>query len=75
MHPQTLIAYAMDDHLLGAGPRRARPRLHSPVKLGYKNTKYLTRDRVSPAAERRLLERSGLRVVRRSLSRQLGQEQ
>ncbi|MDQ6886865.1 MAG: molybdopterin-dependent oxidoreductase [Gemmatimonadota bacterium] len=42
MHPQTLVAYGMDDHLLT--PAHGAPaRLHSPVKLGYKNTKYLTR--------------------------------
>lgn len=42
MHPQTLIAYAMDGRWLGA--RHGAPaRLHSPVKLGYKCTKYLVR--------------------------------
>ena len=41
MHPQTLIAYGMDDRLLGAA-HGAPARVHSPVKLGYKNTKYLT---------------------------------
>jgi DMSO/TMAO reductase YedYZ molybdopterin-dependent catalytic subunit len=42
VHPQTLIAYGIDGHMLGAahgGPAR----VHSPVKLGYKNTKYLTK--------------------------------
>jgi len=41
LHPQTLIAYGMDGAMLGAahgGPAR----VHSPIKLGYKNTKYLT---------------------------------
>jgi DMSO/TMAO reductase YedYZ molybdopterin-dependent catalytic subunit len=42
MHPQTLVAYAMDGHLLGMA-HGAPARVHSPVKLGYKNTKYLTR--------------------------------
>jgi DMSO/TMAO reductase YedYZ molybdopterin-dependent catalytic subunit len=42
MHPQTLVAYAMDGRYLGAG-HGAPARLHSPVMLGYKNTKYLTR--------------------------------
>ena len=42
MHPQTLIAYGMDRAMLGAG-HGAPARVHSPVKLGYKNTKYLTR--------------------------------
>ena len=42
MHPQTLVAYGMDGRLLG--PQHGAPaRLHSPVKLGYKNTKYLTK--------------------------------
>ncbi|MDB4881877.1 MAG: oxidoreductase molybdopterin binding protein [Gemmatimonadetes bacterium] len=42
MHPQTLVAYGMDGHLLS--PAHGAPaRVHSPVKLGYKNTKYLTR--------------------------------
>lgn len=42
LHPQTLVAYGMDGHLLGAA-HGAPARVHSPVKLGYKNTKYLTR--------------------------------
>jgi DMSO/TMAO reductase YedYZ molybdopterin-dependent catalytic subunit len=42
MHPQTLIAYAMDGRWLGVN-HGAPARLHSPVKLGYKNTKYLVR--------------------------------
>ena len=42
MHPQTLVAYAMDGRWLGVG-HGAPARVHSPVKLGYKNTKYLTR--------------------------------
>jgi DMSO/TMAO reductase YedYZ molybdopterin-dependent catalytic subunit len=42
MHPQTLVAYGMDGHMLG--PAHGAPaRVHSPVKLGYKLTKYLTR--------------------------------
>jgi DMSO/TMAO reductase YedYZ molybdopterin-dependent catalytic subunit len=41
-HPQTLVAYGMDGRLL-APAHGAPARLHSPVKLGYKNTKYLTR--------------------------------
>ena len=42
LHPQTLIAYGMDGHLLG--PAHGGPaRVFSPVKLGYKNTKYLTK--------------------------------
>jgi DMSO/TMAO reductase YedYZ molybdopterin-dependent catalytic subunit len=42
MHPQTLVAYGMDGHMLGSG-HGAPARVHSPVKLGYKNTKYLTK--------------------------------
>jgi DMSO/TMAO reductase YedYZ molybdopterin-dependent catalytic subunit len=41
MHPQTLVAYAMDGRMLNA-MHGAPARVHSPVKLGYKNTKYLT---------------------------------
>ncbi|MEP6999235.1 MAG: molybdopterin-dependent oxidoreductase [bacterium] len=42
MHPLTLVAYGMDGHMLG--PAHGAPaRVHSPVKLGYKNTKYLTK--------------------------------
>ena len=41
-HPQTLVAYAKDGAYLP--PAYGAPaRLHSPVKLGYKNAKYLTR--------------------------------
>jgi DMSO/TMAO reductase YedYZ molybdopterin-dependent catalytic subunit len=42
MHPQTLVAYAMDGHFLNM-MHGAPARVHSPVKLGYKNTKYLTK--------------------------------
>ncbi|NUS31710.1 MAG: molybdopterin-dependent oxidoreductase [Gemmatimonadaceae bacterium] len=48
MHPLTLVAYGMDGRLLGA-PHGAPARVHSPVKLGYKNTKYLTRIVFMPA--------------------------
>lgn len=42
LHPQTLVAYGLGGHMLG--PAHGAPaRIHSPVKLGYKNTKYLTR--------------------------------
>ncbi|HYW51433.1 MAG TPA: molybdopterin-dependent oxidoreductase [Gemmatimonadaceae bacterium] len=42
MHPQTLVAYGRDGRQLD--PALGAPaRLHSPIKLGYKNTKYLTR--------------------------------
>ena len=42
LHPQTLVAYGMDGRWLGAD-HGAPARLHSPIKLGYKSTKYLTR--------------------------------
>ena len=41
-HPQTLIVYGKDGMMLPP-PYGAPARLHSPVKLGYKNVKYLTR--------------------------------
>jgi DMSO/TMAO reductase YedYZ molybdopterin-dependent catalytic subunit len=42
LHSQTLIAYAREGHLLS--PAYGAPaRLHSPIKLGYKSVKYLTR--------------------------------
>jgi DMSO/TMAO reductase YedYZ molybdopterin-dependent catalytic subunit len=42
MHPQTVVAYGLDGRMLG--PAHGAPaRLFSPVKLGYKNVKYLTR--------------------------------
>ncbi|HSF43316.1 MAG TPA: molybdopterin-dependent oxidoreductase [Thermoanaerobaculia bacterium] len=42
MHPQTILAYAFNDRPLT--PARGAPlRLYSPVKLGYKLTKYLTK--------------------------------
>lgn len=42
LHRQTVIAYGLDGQMLG--PAHGAPaRLYSPVKLGYKNTKYLTR--------------------------------
>ena len=42
MHRQTVVAYGLDGKMLG--PAHGAPaRLFSPVKLGYKNTKYLTR--------------------------------
>jgi DMSO/TMAO reductase YedYZ molybdopterin-dependent catalytic subunit len=40
LHPQTILAYAMNDALLGPG-HGAPLRLYSPTKLGYKLTKYL----------------------------------
>jgi DMSO/TMAO reductase YedYZ molybdopterin-dependent catalytic subunit len=42
MHPQTLVAFAREGRFLD--PWYGAPaRVHSPVKLGYKNTKYLTK--------------------------------
>jgi DMSO/TMAO reductase YedYZ molybdopterin-dependent catalytic subunit len=41
-HPQTLIVYGKDGNALT--PAYGAPaRVHSPIKLGYKNTKYLTK--------------------------------
>jgi DMSO/TMAO reductase YedYZ molybdopterin-dependent catalytic subunit len=42
MHPQTLVVYAQDGRYLNAA-WGAPARVYSPVKLGYKNTKYLTK--------------------------------
>ena len=40
MHPQTILAYGMNDHILP--PAHGAPlRVYSPTKLGYKLTKYL----------------------------------
>jgi DMSO/TMAO reductase YedYZ molybdopterin-dependent catalytic subunit len=48
MHPQTLVVYAQDGQALS--PAYGAPaRVFSPVKLGYKNTKYLTRVMFLPA--------------------------
>lgn len=42
LHPQTLVAYGWDGSPLR--PAHGAPaRLHSPIKLGYKSVKYLTR--------------------------------
>ena len=42
MHPQTVVAYGLDGRMLE--PAHGAPaRVYSPVKLGYKNTKYLTK--------------------------------
>jgi DMSO/TMAO reductase YedYZ molybdopterin-dependent catalytic subunit len=41
MHPQTILAYAFNDRALMA-EHGAPLRLYSPIKLGYKLTKYLT---------------------------------
>jgi DMSO/TMAO reductase YedYZ molybdopterin-dependent catalytic subunit len=49
MHPQTLVVYAKDGAALTAA-YGAPARVHSPVKLGYKNTKYLTKILFLPAA-------------------------
>ena len=42
MHPQTVVAYGLNGKMLE--PAHGAPaRVFSPIKLGYKNTKYLTR--------------------------------
>jgi len=48
LHRQTVIAYGYDGRALGPA-HGATARLHSPVKLGYKNVKYLTRVAFLPA--------------------------
>ena len=49
MHRQTVVAYGLDGKLLE--PAHGAPaRVYSPVKLGYKNTKYLTRIVFMPQA-------------------------
>ena len=49
MHPQTMLVLAKDGKRLS--PQYGAPaRVHGPVKLGYKNTKYLTKIVVMPAA-------------------------
>jgi DMSO/TMAO reductase YedYZ molybdopterin-dependent catalytic subunit len=42
MHPQTILAYGFNDRPLSV-EHGAPLRLYSPIKLGYKLTKYLTR--------------------------------
>lgn len=49
MHPQTILAYAWNDRPLGAD-RGGPLRLYSPIKLGYKLTKYV--NAISFTAER-----------------------
>jgi DMSO/TMAO reductase YedYZ molybdopterin-dependent catalytic subunit len=41
LHPQTMLAYWMNGHSLGAN-HGAPLRLYSAIKLGYKSVKYLT---------------------------------
>jgi len=49
MHKQTVVAYGLDGKMLE--PAHGAPaRLFSPVKLGYKNTKYLTKIVFMPQA-------------------------
>ena len=49
MHPQTTVAYGLDGKMLE--PAHGAPaRVFSPVKLGYKNTKYLTKIVFMPRA-------------------------
>ncbi len=42
MHRQTVVAYGLDGKML-APAHGAPARVYSPIKLGYKNTKYLTK--------------------------------
>jgi len=48
LHPQTIVVYAQDGRYLNAA-WGAPARIYSPVKLGYKNTKYLTKIVFLPA--------------------------
>jgi DMSO/TMAO reductase YedYZ molybdopterin-dependent catalytic subunit len=48
MHPQTMIVLAKDGQPLSA-MYGAPARVHGPIKLGYKNTKYLTKIVLLPA--------------------------
>ncbi|MBA3918470.1 MAG: molybdopterin-binding protein [Gemmatimonas sp.] len=48
MHPQTLVVLGKDGAPLSA-EYGAPARVHSPIKLGYKNTKYLTRITLMPS--------------------------
>lgn len=47
LHPQTILAYGMNGRPLYAD-HGAPLRLYSPVKLGYKNVKYLTEGNFLP---------------------------
>ena len=49
MHPQTMVVLAKDGKRLSA-QYGAPARIHGPIKLGYKNTKFLTKIVVMPAA-------------------------
>lgn len=49
LHPQTMVVYGKDGAPLS--PAYGAPaRVHGPIKLGYKNTKYLTKIEFLPAA-------------------------
>ena len=67
MHPQTILAYAYNDRPLMA-EHGAPLRLYSPIKLGYKLTKYLTAMTLHARAAGRLLGGPGLPVARRHLA-------
>ena len=67
MHPQTILAYAFNDRPLM--PDHGAPvRLYSPIKLGYKLTKYLTAMTFTPERPGRLLGGPGLPVARRGVT-------
>ncbi len=67
MHPQTILAYAYNDRPLRR-ERGAPLRLYSPVKLGYKLTKYVTTHELHPGAPRRILGGPGLSLARGRLT-------
>ena len=67
LHPQTILAYAFNDRPLE--PAHGAPlRLYSPVKLGYKLTKYLTEGDLHRREARRLLGGPGVPLAGRDLS-------
>ena len=75
-HPQTILAYELNDATLPV-PNGAPVRLRVERQLGYKHAKYIMRIELVESFDNdrrrqgRLLGRSGLRVVRRHLSRSL----
>ena len=66
MHPQTILAYAFNDRPL-TRERGAPLRLYSPIKLGYKMTKYVSAMTLHPRTPRRVLGGPGLSLARRGL--------
>ncbi len=66
-HPQTLIAYGFEGASARARPWRACPRvLANQARI--QEHKVPHQDRIPPDSQRRVLERPGVRVVRRSVT-------